>query len=418
MKKTLLLSAITALFIGCGSSDSSTTSTAQEVTVERGPIIRAIVIDANGQIAQEVGNGKYKFKNKPAYPLKATGGFIDINRNNILDEGDVSNTLIYHNTDSEALTIVSSIAKDDKIRQYLRHSFNLTDNEIDDGLPQNNDKISAISDVLYSYCVEKNISDPLNLSLSDVENVENDIDNRLNLYNKDTNKALLEKDLVENLPVHKLTKEDVEEISITGDNINTENMQNIINNLPKENLSQENKDILSHMWNEEKLAHDLYLKLYDLYPVETLNTIATRSEARHEESIQNLIEKYDLNITSQDFNGSYNTDELAKYDIGEFISPSIQTLYNNLYDLGSKSEIDALKVGCMVEVTDVNDLDEYINENNITTDMSIVFDHLRNGSYHHYWAFDAVLKSKGITNGCCSVGEEYCKTEEEYPKSK
>ncbi len=58
-----------------------------------------------------------------------------------------------------------------------------------------------------------------------------------------------------------------------------------------------------------------------------------------------------------------------------------------------------LEFGCILpHVTDVNDLDEYIElaEADEATDIVEAFNVLRTGSYHHYWAFDQALKNMGV----------------------
>ncbi len=75
----------------------------------------------------------------------------------------------------------------------------------------------------------------------------------------------------------------------------------------------------------------------------------------------------------------------------------------------------------MVEVTDVNDLNEYIEmaKNSNAPDVEEAFTFLRNASYNHYWAFDTGLKNLGIGDGCCSLGVingvDYCHNE--YPQN-
>jgi len=410
------LAVMLGLLSGCGSSAQTSTDTSTQITVERGPVLNAYVMDAKFQFAKEDGNGKYTFKNKPVYPLKVFGGFIDINRNGIIDEGDINNTLSYETEKGKSVTLVSSIAKNKEIKEYLNKAFYLSDAEIDNKLPDNDKAIAAVSDEVFAYCIEHNITDASNISLDDLKSIEADIQYKLQQYSDDDNRSEVEKELVKDLKIKELNSTQIDTIVQTGDTVTQSSLNSVLSQLPEYNLTAGAKETLSHMWNEEKLAHDLYLKLYDLYPNKVFYTIATRSEARHEASVQNLIKKYDLNITSSDFNGSYNEEELAKYGVGEFILPEIQKLYNDLYDSGKTSEVDALKVGCMVEVTDVNDINEYLEDNSTTPDMKIVFEHLRNGSYHHYWAFDRQLKKLGVENGCCSLGDEYCKTEEEYPK--
>ena len=92
-----------------------------------------------------------------------------------------------------------------------------------------------------------------------------------------------------------------------------------------------------------------------------------------------------------------------------------------LYDKGILSTIDALEVGCMVEVIDVDKLDGYIAlaEAINVVDILDTFNILRDGSYIHYWAFDDALKQEGIVDGCCSLepaalGYNFCHPE--YPR--
>ncbi|NPA11332.1 MAG: DUF2202 domain-containing protein [Epsilonproteobacteria bacterium] len=416
MKKSIaaISMVMAGMFIGCGGGSSSSTS-ATEVSVERGPVLRAVVIDSNGKMAREMGGGKYQFLDTPKYPVIATGGYIDVNRDGILSEGDINNTITYYTKDGKSVTLVSSIAENPDIREYLKTTYNLTDEQIDNDTPSTNNTIAAISDAVFAYMISNGIYDPKNLTLDDVKSLESQIQNQLAVYEQTQDKAQVEAQLVNQLGLKPLSSDDIQNIISTGNNIDSRGMANLVNTLPKYELSDEDKEALAHMWNEEKLAHDVYLALYKLYPLNTLYTIATQSEAEHEASVQDLIAKYDLNILSPDFSGGYDPEALAAYGEGEFSIQAITDLYNQLYDLGKTSDIDALKVGCMVEVTDINDLDNYINSGEITPDMLIVFSNLRNGSYHHYWAFDGALKALGVSDGCCSVGEEYCKTPEEYP---
>jgi hypothetical protein len=105
---------------------------------------------------------------------------------------------------------------------------------------------------------------------------------------------------------------------------------------------------------------------------------------------------------------------------GQYDIPAIQGLYDVLYAKGIDSQKDALEVGCMVEVTDINDLDRYITmaEESNATDVVDAFTVLRNGSYSHYWGFDKGLKNLDIADGCCSLGVvdgvDYCHSD--YPQ--
>jgi len=188
-------------------------------------------------------------------------------------------------------------------------------------------------------------------------------------------------------------------------------------------ISQELLNTLSYMGNEERLAYDIYNALYAIHPtVNQLHNIATNGEKTHIESVQALVRTY---VT--DYNSFSNVDlpELGYRDTnvtdmqaGVYDISAIQDLYDALLIKGSQSKQDALEVGCMVEVIDINDLTEYIElaEQSNADDIVSTFTGLRNGSYSHYNTFDTALKNMGISTGCCSLGTidgvDFCQT---YP---
>lgn len=84
-KSSMAIIASAVIFAGCGggggdSSNATPSSvTPTDVTVERGAIFGATVTDANGiEATATAGSNVYKFANTPKYPIKATGGVIDI----------------------------------------------------------------------------------------------------------------------------------------------------------------------------------------------------------------------------------------------------------------------------------------------------------------------------------------------------
>jgi hypothetical protein len=418
------LAGLALLVAGCNSNSSSSTTSVSgyDVNVERGPILHAVVIDANGQKSFELGNGQYRFTQPPVYPITAMGGFIDIDRNGIVSVDDVNNTILLRGHKGSATTLVNTIAVNDDIKLWLEESFGLSDDEIYNETPNTNKTIAAISDVIFAYCIENNISNPEYITLDQLKSLEDDIKDRINLYiNSEVTIAELEDQLVNGLNISRLNSEDVLEIQNSytyggGGWNSTHNSTAIISSLPTYQLTDEQKATLAYMWNEEKLAKDIYYALYESYSHPTLYNIASRSETKHQSMVESLIAKYDLNITNlTDYSGGYSADELNAFELGKYGLSEIEDLYNALYEKGSKSLTDALQVGCMVEVTDINDLDEKIAIASGADDLVMVFSNLRSGSYNHYWAFDSALKALGVTDGCCSAGEEYCKTADEYP---
>jgi len=186
-------------------------------------------------------------------------------------------------------------------------------------------------------------------------------------------------------------------------------------------LSEALANTISYMGNEERLAYDVYNRLYEEWGTKQFTNIATKSEYKHITAVQQLVQKYKMSdaihFTNVDLPAlGYMNTPIENMQAGTYDISKIQRLYDDLVAQGSTSEVEALKVGCIVEVVDVNDLDEYITlaEQSNASDVVDVFNFLRDGSYSHYWSFDKGLKNKGITEGCCSVGSAYCHLE--YPK--
>jgi hypothetical protein len=185
---------------------------------------------------------------------------------------------------------------------------------------------------------------------------------------------------------------------------------------PLSTLTPELKNTLSHMGNEERLAYDVYQNLYKYHATESaeeikqFKNISEKSEIKHIGIVQDIVKKYKLTATDMtNVEESLNLQNVEINDMpsGKYDVPAIQSLYDTLYAKGIVSKTEALMVGCMVEVTDVNDLDKYITmaETSKATDIVDAFNVLRKGSYNHYWAFDKGLKKAGVTNGCFVEGD-------------
>jgi len=187
-----------------------------------------------------------------------------------------------------------------------------------------------------------------------------------------------------------------------------------VNASPLSTLTDEVKEAIAYMVNEEKLAYDVYMNLYT-YHLENNGTelfqfknVAERSETRHMQTVEELAAKYGIEKASDLESGVFNV-------------PEVQALYDTLYAKGIASPVEALQAGCMVEVTDVNDIeaDLLMAEESNAQDVVDVFTVLRDGSYNHYWSFDKALIGMGVEDGCCSVGTvdgvDYCQPN--YPQN-
>ena len=199
-----------------------------------------------------------------------------------------------------------------------------------------------------------------------------------------------------------------------------------INSYPMYPLTQELNDTIVYMGNEERMAYDVYTNLYTYHinngiEIKQLLNIPENSESRHIEIVQSIVRKYNLDATTVITNPVADSNvTLAEMPSGEYGVPAVQALYDALYAKGITSKQAALEAGCMVEVTDVNDLNADI-ELAIEAgaeDIVAAYNILRDGSYNHYWAFDKGLKNMGVTDGCCSLGTvdgvNYCHPE--YPQ--
>ncbi|NPA52169.1 MAG: DUF2202 domain-containing protein [Aquificae bacterium] len=191
-----------------------------------------------------------------------------------------------------------------------------------------------------------------------------------------------------------------------------------ITTAPVQDLSAYEVESLIFMWNEEKMAKDLYYALYEEYSnyptALTFKNIAERSETTHQKVIELLLDKYQLSVDDQPYDPDRDLED--DYPPGEYSIDEVKQLYDNLLAQGQVNIIEALKVGCIVEVVDVEDLNERLALVD-NQDIILAFEALRQGSYNHYWAFYYSLQQIGVEEGCCVLGDEYCKTKEEFPPS-
>lgn len=144
----------------------------------------------------------------------------------------------------------------------------------------------------------------------------------------------------------------------------------------------EEQNIL-HMREEEKLARDVYLVMYDLWGADIFANISD-SEQRHMDAIKRLITRYGLTDPVAD------DDPEADDVIGVFTDPDLQELYDDLIDAGEVSLEEALKVGVAIEELDIADLKQALTETD-KRNIERVFQNLLNGSYNHLEAFNACL---------------------------
>ncbi len=145
-------------------------------------------------------------------------------------------------------------------------------------------------------------------------------------------------------------------------------------------LSADEAAGLIFMREEEKLAHDVYVTLYQQYGLTLFNNISN-SEATHMASIKTLLDRYGL------------VDPVTGNGVGEFENADLQALYTQLIAQGSQSLSAALKVGAAIEEIDILDLKARL-ATTTHSDIQQVYNQLLNGSYNHLRSFTNTLKTQ------------------------
>ncbi len=138
-------------------------------------------------------------------------------------------------------------------------------------------------------------------------------------------------------------------------------------------LTTADVDSLLYMREEEKLAHDVYVTLYELWGAPLFSNIAN-SEQNHTEMVLALLYQYGLE------------DPAVGNGVGVFANPDLQALYDDLVSQGSQSYEAALLVGGLIEEVDIADLQAELSITNVAA-VQQVYQSLLNASSNHLNAF-------------------------------
>lgn len=163
---------------------------------------------------------------------------------------------------------------------------------------------------------------------------------------------------------------------------------------PQEVNSQE-KQSLTFVREEEKMARDVYTTLFGKWPGLTFLPNISASEQKHMDKVLDLLNKYGI------------PDPVGTNGAGVFTSVEVQQLYNDFVSKGEVSELDALYVGMTIEDMDIYDLQQAILLVE-KEDIKTAYGNLMNASKNHMREFYAQLKSRGS-----SYSPQYI-TQQEY----
>ena len=147
-------------------------------------------------------------------------------------------------------------------------------------------------------------------------------------------------------------------------------------------ISQQEKNDLLFLREEEKLARDVYLFSYDKYGEAIFNNIS-QSEQKHMNQVLVLLNNYQLTDPASTERGVFNNHEL-------------QNLYNSLTSQADISLLEALKVGATIEDLDINDIDNFEARTN-KTDILDMYAKLNCGSRNHLRSYVGQIVANSST---------------------
>ena len=144
----------------------------------------------------------------------------------------------------------------------------------------------------------------------------------------------------------------------------------------KTSSAAETEALLLYLIEEEKLAHDVYQAMYDMWGARVFGNIL-KSEETHQGQVLTLL-------------ASRNIDDPRSATAGVFVNKDLQALYNDLVALGSKSAADAYEVGVMIEELDIKDISAQL-ATATDADVILTLEKLRSASENHLRAFNNQL---------------------------
>ena len=149
-------------------------------------------------------------------------------------------------------------------------------------------------------------------------------------------------------------------------------------NLSVRQLSEQQKEIIYSIYEEEKLARDVYKTFGDMYPEENIFANIQSSEQNHMDAVRNLCDKYDIDIIVSDNTSVFSIPKMQDFYYDTFVgNPTVSLL-------------EALEVGKAIEVMDINDLGLALQD--MPKDVATVFNNLISGSLNHLDAFENAIE--------------------------
>lgn len=143
-------------------------------------------------------------------------------------------------------------------------------------------------------------------------------------------------------------------------------------------MAQQN-DVLLRMYEEERMAHDLYVALGEKWGSRKFDNIS-RAEVKHQELMGQQLDRLGMSRPEAMGPGNYQFDEL-------------DVLYADWLRRGLTSQAEAFRVGAELERQDIADL-EAAKEQTTDAVLQAAYDRLIAGSKNHLAAFEKTGKGE------------------------
>lgn len=138
-------------------------------------------------------------------------------------------------------------------------------------------------------------------------------------------------------------------------------------------LTQDERDDLLLLREEEKIARDVYIRLFEQWGIRPFDNISGAEQA-HMDAILALLQHHGL------------PDPAQGLSVGQFRSPALQALYEQLVEQGLRSQADGIRVGLLIEELDIADLQKSAKRTR-KPEILAVYAELERGSRNHLRAF-------------------------------
>jgi hypothetical protein len=90
-------------------SDSSNTTSTIFTVSSGAPILNAFVVDVDDKVASNIiGTNKYRFTGSIRYPIRAYGGYSDVNTDGVINQADISNNITLRTNKGLNLTLLTT----------------------------------------------------------------------------------------------------------------------------------------------------------------------------------------------------------------------------------------------------------------------------------------------------------------------